>query len=101
VKILLPVDQSPFSEEAIREVEDRFQTSGAKVRVLHAVPKFVPPAVAFLTAGGTVEAARAQVVDQYSHLVGSVTARLQAQGISAAAIVKEGDPRKVRKEPQQ
>ena len=95
MKILLAIDETPFSEEAVREVEDRLRTPDTTVRVLHAVAKFVPPAAALLDAGGTVEAARAQVMNQYQDLVDGVTARLQAQGITAEAIVKDGDPRKV------
>ena len=95
MKILLAIDETPFSEEAIREVEDRLRTPDTTVRVLHAVAKFVPPAAALLDAGGTVEAARAQVMNQYQDLVDGVTARLKAQGITAEAIVKDGDPRKV------
>jgi nucleotide-binding universal stress UspA family protein len=95
VNILLPIDESPFSDEAIREVEDRFGTPDTTVRVLHAVARFVPPVTTLLDAGGTVEAARAQVMNQYQDLIDRVTARLQAQGITVEAIVKDGDPRKV------
>jgi nucleotide-binding universal stress UspA family protein len=95
VKILLPIDESPFSNEAIREVEDRFGTPDTTVCVLHAVAKFVPPVTTLLDAGGTVAAARAQVMNQFQDLVDEVTARLQAQGITVKAIVKDGDPRKV------
>jgi hypothetical protein len=60
VNILLPIDESPFSDEAIREVEDRFGTPDTTVRVLHAGARFVPPVTMLLDAGGTVEAARAK-----------------------------------------
>jgi nucleotide-binding universal stress UspA family protein len=95
VKILLPIDESPFSDEAIREVEDRFGTSSTTVRVLHVVAKFVPPAAALLDAGGSIELARAEVVSKYQDLVDRVAGRLQAKGFTAEPIVADGEPGKV------
>lgn len=95
MKILLPIDESPYSEEAIKEVERRFATPETAVRVLHAVVKFVPPAAALVDAGGSLEEARAEVLNQYQDLVSGVAARLQARGISAEAIVLQGEPGKV------
>ena len=76
MKILLPIDESPFSDEAIREVEGGFGTPDTTVLVLHAVPRFVPPVATLLDAGGAVEAARAQVMNQYQALVDGATGRL-------------------------
>ena len=95
MRILLAIDESSCSEQAIREVEQRFRTSIATVRVLHAVPRFVPPAAALLDAGGSPQAAHAEVLAQYQNLVDAVAARLQGQGITAEGIVKDGDPGKV------
>ena len=95
MKILLPIDESPFSEETIREVEERFGTPDTTVRVLHAVAKFVPPAATLLDAGGSLKAARAEVVSNYQDLVDGVARRLQAKGIAAEPIVKNGEPGKV------
>lgn len=95
MKILLPIDDSPFSEEAIREVAERFATPNITVRVLHVVPRFVPPAAALLDAGGSVEAAHAEVVSKYKDLVDGVAARLQARGTTVESIVKDGNPGKV------
>ena len=88
-------DESPFSEEVIREVEDRFGKPDTTVRVLHTVAKFVPPAATLLEVGGNPKAERAEVVSQYLDLVGCVAVRLQAQGMMAEPIVKDGDPGKV------
>lgn len=90
------MDESPFSEEAIREVEERFGTPDTKVRVLHPVAKFVPPAATlWYDAGGSLEATRAQVVSQYQDLVQGVTEQLKTQGLTAEAIVYDGDPARV------
>ena len=54
MKILLAIDESPFSEEAIREVEERFEASDSIVLVLHVAGKFVPPAATLWSdAGGS------------------------------------------------
>jgi nucleotide-binding universal stress UspA family protein len=94
VKILLPIDESPFSEEAIKEVEARFATPDTTVCVLHVVAKFVPPAATLVDAGGSLEKARADVVDQFQDLVNGVAARLQTHGIHAEAKVLDGEPGK-------
>ena len=95
MKILLPIDESVFSEEAIREVAERFDSQDVTVLVLHVVAKFVPPPAALLDAGGSVEGARAEVVGHYQDLVDAVAVRLQAKGITAEALVRDGNPGKV------
>jgi hypothetical protein len=37
MKILLPIGESASSDAAIPEVEDRYQTAGTTVRVLHVI----------------------------------------------------------------
>jgi nucleotide-binding universal stress UspA family protein len=46
MRILLPVDNSPCSQEAVRSLIAEFQTRGAEVRVLHVIE----PVTAYLTA---------------------------------------------------
>ena len=95
MKILLPIDESASSDAAILEVEDRYQTSGPTVRVLHVVPKFVPPAAALLDAGGSLEEARAQVLARFQKTVEGVKERLTAPGLSVESTVLDGDPGRV------
>ena len=95
MKILLPIDESTSSEAAISEVESRYQTSGTTVRVLHVVPKFVPPAATLLEAGGSLEEARAQVVGRFQKMVEGVKERLKAPGLTVESTVQDGDPGKV------
>jgi nucleotide-binding universal stress UspA family protein len=95
MKILLAIDESPFSEEAIREVEERFRAPDTTVRVLHVVAKFVPPAAALWDAGGSVEAAREEVVSRYQGLVEGVAERLTARGSIAETAIRDGAPGKV------
>jgi nucleotide-binding universal stress UspA family protein len=95
MKVLLPIDESQFSEQAVREVEERFGTLGTTVRILHVVAKFVPPAAALWDAGGSLEAAREQVVSRYRRLVEGVAERLTARGITVDTAIRDGDPGKV------
>lgn len=81
MKILLPIDESRFSAEAIREVEERLGMPDTTVRVLHAAAKFVPPAATLLEAGGSLKAARSEVVSKYQDLVDGVARRLQAKAL--------------------
>ena len=63
VRILLAIDESPFSENAIREVEQRFAIPDTTVRVLHVIARFVPSAAElWYDAGGSLEASRENVV---------------------------------------
>lgn len=95
MKILLAIDDSESSEEAIRAVEKSFAKSDATVRVLHVVAKFVPPAAALLDAGGSPDTARAEVVNRFKALVDETADRLKRQGFAADSIVKDGNPGKV------
>lgn len=95
MKILLAIDESEFSRNAIREVEERFATPDASVRVLHVVGRFVPPAAALLEAGGSVEGVREEVASQYQQLVNETADRLKAGGLTAEGVVKDGDPGKI------
>jgi nucleotide-binding universal stress UspA family protein len=95
MKILLAVDESAFSEEAIREVEERFGNPDTTLRVLHVVGRFVPPAAALLDAGGSVEGVREEVSRRYQTLVESAAERLRRRGVTAEGLVRDGDPGRV------
>jgi len=95
MKILLAIDESPFSEQAIRDVEERFGTSDTTVRVFHVLAKFVPPAAALWDAGGSLEAAREEVLGRSKGLVEGIAERLTAAGLTAETAIRDGDPGKV------
>ena len=92
---MLAIDESQSSEEAIREVEERFAQSDVSIRVLHVVAKFVPPAASLWDAGGSPDVARAEVVSRFRTLVDETAERLGALGFGAEGTVKDGDPGKV------
>ncbi len=95
MRVLLAIDDSEFSQEAAREVENRLTAPKTTVRVLHVVGSFVPPAAAIWDAGGSLDAVNKEVSDQFQQLVDDVAARLKARGISAEGVVKEGNAGKV------
>ncbi len=95
MKVLLPVDESEFSELAVQEIEKRFATPEMTVRVLHVVGAFVPPAAAFLEAGGSLEETREQVASSFKELVDRVAERLKAHGVASDTAIRDGNPGKV------
>jgi hypothetical protein len=52
MKVLLAIDESAFSAEAARQVENRLKLPGIEVRVLHVVGTFIPPPAAIVEAIG-------------------------------------------------
>lgn len=94
MKVLLAIDESAFSAEAAREVENRLMAPETTVRVLHVIGAFVPPAAAVLDAGGSLEGARQDVLDRYQDLVDDTAERLKECGLAAEGVVREGNPGK-------
>ena len=95
MKVLLPIDESQFSELAAQEIEKRFATPDTLVRVLHVVATFVPPAAALLDSGGSVEGVREEVASRFQHLAEGIADRLRIRGINAETAIREGDPGKI------
>lgn len=96
MKILLAVDDSPPSEEAVNVVAERTWPPGSVVRVLHAVGKFVPPAQELWhDAGGDLGRAREEFKGRALELTERVAAFLRQRGLEAEAAVRDGDPRSV------
>jgi nucleotide-binding universal stress UspA family protein len=95
MKVLLPIDESEFSELAAQEIEERFATPDTTVRVLHVVATFVPPAAALLDSGGSLEGVRKEVTSQFQQLVDGVAERLRVRGLTAETAIRDGRPGKV------
>lgn len=94
MKILLAVDESPTSEEAVNVVGGRSWGPGTPVRVLHVVEKFVPPAQELWhDAGGDLGRAREEIREQARELTERAAGWLQEQGLDAEAALRDGDPR--------
>ena len=97
MRILLPVDDSPYSQEAVRSLVAEFQTRGAEVRVLHVIE----PVRAYLTAGMVPEIAidnaqiEAERLKQSTALVASTAQKLRNAGFATTEAVERGDPKSV------
>ena len=97
MRILLPVDDSPYSQEAVRSLVAEFQTRGAEVRVLHVIE----PVRAYVTAGMVPEIVidnaqiEAERHKQSTALVASTAQKLRDAGFATTEAVEWGDPKNV------
>lgn len=97
MRILLPIDDSPYSQEAIRSVIGTFHPRGAEVRVLH----IIEPVTAYLTSGLVPKIAidnaqiEAERLKQSQALVGSAAQELRNAGFAASEAVERGEAKSV------
>ena len=93
MRILLPIDSSPYSQAAVRSVITTFRPSGAEVRVLHAID----PVTAYLTVGMVPQLAadspqiEAERLKQSQALVAAAAQELRSAGFAASEAVEVGD----------
>jgi len=93
MKVLLAVDESPFSEEAINEVGERTWQPDTTVRVLHVQEAFVPPAQELWhDAGGDIERAKSDVAERNKDMLERTATWLREQGLNAETVIRDGDP---------
>jgi nucleotide-binding universal stress UspA family protein len=94
MKILLAIDNSPFSEDAVRAVPARPWPEGTRVRVLSCVSTLVTP-VAELTAEAVESIAelREEMIREAGENTRRAADQLETAGLSAETAVREGDPR--------
>jgi general stress protein 26/nucleotide-binding universal stress UspA family protein len=96
MKILLAVDDSPYSSEAVREVVAQRWSPGTTVRVLSAVEDIPPPAAElWYDAGGSLERANQELTERFEQLTRRTADSLAAAGLDAEPLVRHGDPRSV------
>ena len=94
MQILLAIDGSEYSAEAVKAVTERPWPEGTEVRVLTAVEPVVPPATElWFDAGGSLERAQRELRTRAEQLVAGVTETLRAVGLTAEAAVRDGEPR--------
>jgi nucleotide-binding universal stress UspA family protein len=94
VNILLAVDESRYSAEAIKAVAERPWPEQTIVHVLSVVEPLLPsPEIWFNPGAGASENALKYVRDQAGRLTARAADSLRAQGLSAEPLVREGDPR--------
>ena len=96
MKILLAVDDSPYSSEAVGAVADRPWPPGTTVRVLSAVENVPPPAAElWYDAGGQLERVQQELTKRAEELTSRVAQALRTSRLQAEPLVKQGDPRSV------
>jgi nucleotide-binding universal stress UspA family protein len=95
MKILVAVDNSPFSQAAVDEVARRPWPSGTTIRVLSVFQPYVPPVTEFSIAAATMEEIRAQEERTASGLTSRAADVLNATGWPVETVVLEGEPRAV------
>lgn len=97
MRVLLAVDGSPCSEEAVRTVLDRFRPEDTQVKVLHAVEWMREMPLCFQyahgpTAGDDVVARRNKSFERARELVERVAAQLEFRGFRPSVATPDADP---------
>jgi len=96
MKILLAVDDSPYSSEAVREVIERTWPPNTIIRVLSAVEDIPPPtADLWYDATGSLERANQELAERVERLTARIAESLAEAGLKAEPVVLHGDPRSV------
>jgi nucleotide-binding universal stress UspA family protein len=94
MKILLPIDDSKFSEAAMQTVIAQVHSKDTEVHVLHVVEP--PSLLVARDMGGydsTLEAVWDEETKQAEILVAKAAETLRSHGITATTAVQQGDPK--------
>jgi len=97
MRVILAIDDSQFSVDALEEVAARSWPPETTVRVLSAVEPLAPPPASELwfDPGGSFEQLQEQITKRHERLVSQAVSLLQERGLSAEAVVRQGDARSV------
>ncbi len=94
VRILLAVDHSEYSSEAIKEVAIRPWPPNTIVRVLSVVEPLTPSATElWYDAGGSLERVQKELNERANKLAMSVAGQLEGKGLTIETSIRDGDPR--------
>jgi general stress protein 26/nucleotide-binding universal stress UspA family protein len=94
MKILLAVDESPYSSEAVREVIARPWPPGTIVRVLSAVEDILTPATdLWYDASGNLQHANQELTERAEQMTARIAESLADTGLKSEPLVRHGDPR--------
>jgi nucleotide-binding universal stress UspA family protein len=94
MKLLLAIDNSEYSTEAIKEVAKRPWPPNSTVRVLSVVESVVPPAAElWYDAGGDLERVEQEMTKRATKLVQRTSQSLKRKGLKIETAVREGDAR--------
>lgn len=96
MKILLPIDESWCSEDAVTEVGERAWGSDTTVRLLHVIERFAPPAAdLWYDAGGSLDLARYELTERNEETIKRIADQLRQHGLYVETVVRNGNPAKV------
>ena len=95
MRILLAVDGSSPSQDAIDEVAGRLWPTPTSVRVISVVRPYVPPAAEFVPGAFAPHELLLQHEKQAEQVVTQAAERLARDGLSVETAVCQGDPRAV------
>jgi nucleotide-binding universal stress UspA family protein len=95
MRILLAIDGSAPSQDAIEEVALRPWPSQSTVRVLSVIQPYTPPAVDIVLASATLEDVRRNLEQTADLITRQAAERMAATALSVETAVRDGDPRMV------
>jgi nucleotide-binding universal stress UspA family protein len=96
MKVLLAVDSSEYSGEAVSEVAKRPWPANTVVRVLSVVEPITPPAVElWYDAGGSLDRVKQDLKKRAEELTLTAAETLRGEGLTIETAVRDGDPRAV------
>jgi nucleotide-binding universal stress UspA family protein len=95
MKILLAIDGSASSQDALEEVARRPWPSPSTLLILSVIQPYTPPATEIVLASATLEEVRQRQAQDAEQLTRQARERIAASELSVEASVREGDPRTV------
>lgn len=96
VRIIVGIDGSPGSEEAVRAVAARTWPAGSEVKVIIVDDPLVPPIIGEIIPplAETIEESNAEDWSRDKEVLANATALLRASDIKASTEIRLGDPKK-------
>lgn len=96
MNVILAIDHSEYSAEAIKEVAARPWPSDTTVRILSVVEPITPPAAElWYDAGGNLDRVQEEMMNRATDLTAKAANQLQGKGFNIENAVRNGDPRSV------
>ena len=96
MNLILAIDDSEYSAEAIKEVAARPWPSNTMVRILSVVEPITPPAAElWYDAGGSLDRVKQELTRRSTDLIAKAAEQLQGKGFKIENAVRHGDPRSV------
>jgi nucleotide-binding universal stress UspA family protein len=93
MRILLAVDGSSPSQEAIDELASRPWPTASTMRIISVVRAYMPTATEFVPGALTTQEVRQQHLEHAEDIALRAAERLAKAGLHVDTIVREGDPR--------